>query len=118
MIAMDRLNKQVDKLTFRPEFMPLILNGKKTSTIRMGLISVASVHIRLISGLYALDAIIDMIDYRKTLSDLTEQDASTDGFESLDDLRQAIKRIYPSASDASRITILHFHLIPGADSAD
>jgi len=85
-------------LLFKKKFLPAILCGEKTQTIRMWK------HCRMRAGQrsyipgagYIRIESIDLVD---DLDTLTEEDAKRDGFESVELLRAEIEQLYPSASE-------------------
>lgn len=87
-------------LQFRRVFVPSILDGRKTQTIRatLGGGFTAGRRLRIQNGYtktsHVGDAVIvDVIE--KQIDDLTQQDAELDGFASLDALRVALEATYP-----------------------
>ena len=90
-------------LQFRGVFVPSIIAGRKTQTIRakLGPGFVAGRNLRLQNGYHRLshvgDAVIADVT-QKSVDALSQQDAELDGFESLATLRVALEATYPGQS--------------------
>jgi hypothetical protein len=98
-------------LLFKKKFLEAIRQGAKTQTIRLW------THRMMRSGQrsYIPGAGYIRIESVEAigLDDLTEEDALRDGFESLDDLRREIERIYtPELADGKRPFRICFSLLP------
>ena len=98
-------------LLFKKRFLPAIRSGEKTQTIRLWK------HRRMRSGQrsyipgagYIRVTAVDEVQ----LEALTDEDALPDGFETADQLREEIARLYPSQLAAGhRAYRIVFHLIP------
>lgn len=95
-------------LQFRGVYVPLILDGRKTQTIRakLGGGFVAGRPLRIQNGYSATahvaDATIDAVD-EVPIAELTERDAKLDGFPSLAELLTAIAATYPGAARVFRV---------------
>ncbi len=92
--------------------MELILKKSKTTTVRRGI------------KRYPVGKIVDLtVNYEpfakakiervvvKRISELTDEDAKKDGFESKEELIHALKRIYGDVSENEFVTIVHFSLV-------
>jgi len=97
-------------MKFRDEYIPLILEGVKRSTIRLDrkyrvgeTLYVTSVKK---GKRYCKIKILDI--YRKRLSELTDEDAHMDGFSSREELISALKKIYGDISDDTVLFIYRF----------
>ena len=95
-------------LRLSEEYFDLVLSGRKTSTIRRNYVLVNNLIIPLISVKRKVLIRILKLDYNKTFSDLTDEDARKDGFTSADELRSKLKEFYPDISNDYPMTITHF----------
>lgn len=95
-------------LQFRGVYVPLILDGRKTQTIRAKLGGGFAVgrSLRIQNGYSATshvaDATISAVD-EVPIAELTARDASLDGFSSLDELLAVIASTYPGAERVFRV---------------
>lgn len=95
-------------LQFRGVYVPLILDGRKTQTIRAKLGGGFAVgrSLRIQNGYSATshvaDATISAVD-EVPIAELTERDAKLDGFPSLDELLAVIASTYPGATRVFRV---------------
>lgn len=89
-------------------FLDLVIQGRKTSTIRYGLVFVTDNYIPLVSSKRTVVVRITKIDYSKNYGDLDEKDAKEDGFNSLSELKSQLERFYPNISADDPITIISF----------
>jgi len=99
------------ELNLKDQFHERILNKTKTSSIRLG-------DVFFVSELLPLkfetkpDVIVKIrgVIYNKFLKELNEEDAITDGFTNLSELRTALLKFYPESDENTPFTILHFEL--------
>jgi hypothetical protein len=106
---MEKARKYVAKrIKLLDEFIDLVLDGKKVSTIRYGFVFITDVLMPLVSERRELIVKILSIDYSKCYGDLDEKDARNDGFNSLNDLKRQINKIYPYINEKDPITIINF----------
>jgi len=102
----------MDKINFDAEYVRPIIRGEKVTTIRKGIKS------------YPVGRIVDLtVNYTpfararvekvvvKRVSELTDEDAKKDGFNSKDELIQALKKIYGDIKDSDFVTIVHFVVV-------
>ena len=96
------------KLKFRKEYIPLILSGRKRTTIRM-------------KGKYSRGEVVDISDLRgrvhgeavisgvevKKFSELDDEDAVRDGFINVEELKDALRDIYRGIGEDSLVYIYH-----------
>lgn len=95
------------RLRLLPEFFEAVRSGRKRATIRLG-------RKWFQPGLLLLDSdseslavnVTDVV--HKRFSDLTEDDAHTDGVDGLDALRAVLRSIYPVIHNTSYLTIIRF----------
>ncbi len=91
------------------EFLPAVLGGRKTSTIRRGSrrYSPGKAILRVENS--DISVWIEHLRYC-TVDELTEEDAKRDGFDSLDDLLYALRRFYPDLIAEETMSIIYFSL--------
>lgn len=102
----------MDRINFDPEFVPLIVNGRKRTTVRKGIKSYPVgrlVELTAENRQFALAKVKKVVV--KRTSELNDEDAKIDGFESKDELIKALKRIYGEISDSEFVTIVHFEVL-------
>lgn len=97
------------RLKFRDEYIPLILSGRKRTTIRAKakyskgeLVDVTD-----LKGKVHGEAVISKI-VEKRFSELTDKDAIKDGFLDVDGLKTVLRDIYGDLDDDSILYIYHF----------
>ncbi len=102
-------------LMLRGVYADKLLSGEKVTTIRLGLFKPkyeeVIVHGR---GRPLAKARIRLVEY-KLVRELTEEDAKRDGFDSLEDLLGALRRVYGGFSPDDRVTILHLEITQRLD---
>ncbi|WP_280109488.1 ASCH domain-containing protein [Ferroglobus placidus] len=99
-------------MNFDPEFVEMILKKGKTTTVRRGI------------KRYPVGKIVELtVNYEpfakakiervvvKRVSELTDEDARRDGFESKEELINALKKIYGNINENEFVTIVHFSLV-------
>lgn len=104
------------KLTFKKEYAPDIISGKKTSTVRMTSSLKVGDEVELYAGgIWLGTAKIKGVEVKKVRK-LTDEDALKDGFNSRDELVKTLKRIYRSKglSESTEVKLIRFRLM--ADS--
>lgn len=100
------------KLRFRDEYIPLILTGKKTSTIRLERKYNRGDTVYLVSqttGRIFGKAKITKIT-EKRLDELNDEDAWRDGFRDKYTLIEALKSIYGNLPNDTKLYIIEFKL--------
>lgn len=97
-------------LKLSAKYLELVLSGKKTSTIRRKFVLFSEVVIPIISAGKQILVKIEKLDYSKTFADLTDEDARSDGFDSIEILRSELKNFYTDITDDYPMTIIHFKL--------
>jgi ABC-type ATPase with predicted acetyltransferase domain len=97
-------------LKLKSEYFDLILQGKKSTTIRRFNSSFNLGCSLLESEKNILPVYIKNIE-NKLFKELNSDDALRDGFSTLEDLKVTLLKIYNNLTDDSRITILHFKTI-------
>jgi len=98
-------------LTVKRSYLRGILAGRKTATIRLGVVYVPYRRVFLECGgrVYGELEITD-VKYRR-LNELDEHMAREDGFASLGELIAALTGIYPSITPEDTVTIIRFRLL-------
>ncbi|NHW23334.1 MAG: ASCH domain-containing protein [Archaeoglobales archaeon] len=102
----------MDRINFDLEFVPLIIAGTKKTTIRKGIKSYPVgriVELTADSKRFAMARVKKVVV--KRVSELNEEDAKTDGFESREELLRTLKRIYGEINESEFVTIVHFEVI-------
>src|SRR4030042_5764861 len=94
------------QLKLADRFFDLVLTGKKTSTIRYGLVFFNNEIIQLRSNARSSTIRLLKIDYSKTFGDLCEEDAQRDGFQTLDELKAELRGFYGDVPSEYPITII------------
>jgi hypothetical protein len=93
------------------EWIPLVISGKKRSTIRSGQRKVKLGPNELVSKYQSIPITIDNLRYC-TVNTLTVSDALDDGFSSLTDLLSALQKYYPNLTGQLPLTIIKFTFSP------
>jgi hypothetical protein len=110
-IEMDSPNAVPTIIPFAPDYRALVESGKKTSTVRLNNRNYEPGPARLVfGGAGEIPAILIAVDRRRA-SSLNDADAQRDGFNSRDELDEAIRRHYPSYDGTGWINILKFRVI-------
>lgn len=106
------MKKNKKRINFDEEYVKMILDGDKRTTIRKGLknypvgkIVEFTANNKVFCKARILKAVV------KRLKELNDEDAIDDGFKSKDDLIRALKRIYGDFKDDEFITIVHFEVV-------
>ena len=100
----------IPSLSLFPKYMKRVKDGTKSSTIRAGTKSIETSLLLLKSR--SDEILVRVTDIEaKRFEELTEQDAQTDGFKSLRELRRALKDIYPSIVNKSMTSVIHFERV-------
>ena len=96
-------------------YVDLILSGKKTATIRLGLVRPRYKEMIVHGGGRPVAKIsITKVVYKK-VKELTEEDAIKDGFNNLSELLEELKKVYPNISNDDWVTIIEFKVIQRLD---
>jgi len=101
------------------KFAKLILEGVKTTTIRLGRVIPKSSEVIIHSeGRPIAEARIKNVVYKK-VKELTEDDARRDGYPSLEDLLRDLRNIYKVDIGAEdEVTIIEFEVVKRLDKLD
>ncbi len=99
----------MNRFALKPEYMPLIETGRKRSTIRSGIRRVEPGGAAIVAGKQVIPVRLTR-HVVKRFDELTEDDARTDGFDSLGALLEALRRFYPDLRGEDPVTIVYFDL--------
>ncbi|MEM2086070.1 MAG: ASCH domain-containing protein [Archaeoglobaceae archaeon] len=102
----------MERINFDSEFTSLILSGVKKTTIRKGIRSYPVgnlVELTVENKPFAVAKVKKVVV--KRISELSEEDAKKDGFESLKDLLDKLRRIYGELGENDFVTLVHFELL-------
>ena len=95
----------------KAKYIPLILNGSKKSTIRLGKVDVRNKEFYINSGGKIIaKAVVREVKY-KTVRELTDEDAKMDGFDNREELIRELRRHYGEISDDDWVTIIIFDIL-------
>lgn len=100
---------EIPIIALSPEFYKLILNKKKTTTIRSGHRDYPLGDAILNWGEDYSRITISKIEY-KPFKELTQQEAESDGFLTLDELKKTLLRFYPSLLPDSEVSVIYFNI--------
>lgn len=95
------------RLRLRPEYMALVASGNKRTTIRAGRQSFEVGPAELVSGRATIPIQVTQV-VRKPFGELVDGDAQLDGFPTLRELEQALRRFYPDLRAGDPVSIVHF----------
>jgi len=102
-------------LMVRGEFVKPILEGVKKATIRMGIVVPKYDEVIIHGGGRPIaKAKITEVTYKK-VSELTDADAALDGFNSREELIEALKKVYGRVYPDDVVTIIRFEVIQRLD---
>ncbi|ABL78287.1 ASCH domain-containing protein [Thermofilum pendens] len=93
-------------LRFKAKYIDMLLSGEKVTTIRRGIVTPTRDEVFLESdGKIYGTARVKSVRYTK-VSELNSDDAVRDGFADKEDLKKALKEIYPDLKDDEWVTII------------
>ncbi|MCD6278706.1 MAG: ASCH domain-containing protein [Desulfurococcales archaeon] len=100
------------KLIFKKEYGSAILEGRKTATIRLTSRVRKGDTVDIIAGKIKIGtAMIEDVEIKK-LKELTDNDATIDGFKNREELIRTLKKIYrKKINDNSEVKLIKFKLI-------
>ncbi len=102
-------------LMLKKEYGELLLSGRKKATVRLGIVRPKYEEIIVHSGGRPIAKIRVTGVEVKRVAELTEEDARIDGFESREELLEALRRSYGSISPSDYVTIIRFELVKRLD---
>jgi len=95
-------------LRVKREYANMLVNGRKRSTIRLGIVMPTKHKVLVESeGEIIGEAVIDSVRYSR-LSELSDKDAKMDGFSNLNELLRVLSNIYPGIKGDDWVTIIRF----------
>ena len=105
-------------LMVKGEYVDAILSGEKRATIRLGIIKPRYEEVMLHGGgkPVAIVRIEEVI--HKRVSELTDEDAKLDGFNSRSELIKALRRVYERVTPRDHVTILKFKVVRRIDPSE
>ncbi|QCK15712.1 ASCH domain-containing protein [Mangrovivirga cuniculi] len=106
----NRVKKYIaESINLEDIYYESILSKTKTTTIRIGYVIFNDITTNLtFNSKPTIKAIIKKLDYSKTFRALDKNDAVNDGYESVDKLKNDLKKYYPDIEDDSPLTIITF----------
>lgn len=96
-------------IRLHPDYWPAVLSGRKRSTVRRGRRSYVLGDSLLSTGQQETLVRITAIRYC-LVRELTEEDAVRDGFNTLDELLEALHHFYPALHSEETVTIVFFRV--------
>lgn len=95
-------------LRISPEYLSAVCSGLKTTTVRRGRLQFRPGFLLLQSGAH-----LEPVEVTRTricqVRSLSEEDAKSDGFDTLTELQGALRNHYPGIRQSSWLTIVEFH---------
>jgi hypothetical protein len=89
------------------DLAPLVLSGRKTSTVRLGIRNYPLGPAKIVSGKLDIPIEITKIEFTK-ISQLNESVAKSEGYDSIDEFLLVLKRFYPGAESDRDVTVICF----------
>lgn len=108
---MEIRKKIINQLALMDEYLSLVKEGIKTSTVRFGYNFIDDARIKLI-GVETREEILVRFEKLEIIKyeELTAEHAIKDGFLSLEELQQALVGFYGNIPNDYPVTIIHFSL--------
>ncbi|MCX2745469.1 ASCH domain-containing protein [Mangrovivirga sp. M17] len=101
-----------ESINLKDIYYDLVRSKTKTTTIRYGHMLFKDLETSLtFSSKPPINIIIKKLDYSKTFSDLEKADAISDGYDSVETLKNDLKKYYPDIKKNSPLTIISFDII-------
>ncbi len=105
-------------LMVKGEYVNKILKGIKRATIRLGIVKPRYNEIIIHGGGRPVAKVrITKVKYKR-LNELTEEDAKMDGFNSLEELLQHLRKAYGNVSSNDIVTIIEFEVLKRLDEVE
>jgi hypothetical protein len=105
-------------LMVKGEYVDDILSGRKKATIRLGRVRVKYDELIIHGGGRPVAKVrVTSVTYKK-VKDLTEEDARKDGFNSLNELLDALRKAYGEINPDDLVTIIEFEVIQDLSSLE
>ncbi|RLG81626.1 MAG: ASCH domain-containing protein [Thermoprotei archaeon] len=105
-------------LMVKGQYVKDILEGRKTATIRRGIVKPKYREVIIHGGGKPVAKVLIERVYHKRVLELTDDDARKDGFNSKEELVRELKKVYPGIEDNEWMTIIEFKLLQKLDSLD
>jgi len=102
-------------LMVKGKYVDLILSGKKTLTIRLGIVKPRYEEIIVHGGGRPIAKVKVTRVYHKRIKELSDNDAAKDGFRSREELVKELKRIYEDLNENDWVTLIEFKVIQRLD---
>jgi|Deesub1362B_J571_1020462.scaffolds.fasta_scaffold05745_3 hypothetical protein len=100
------------RINFNPEYVGLILRGRKSTTVRKGKRRYAKGEVVELTVNHKPFAKARVLGSEvKRIAELTDEDARRDGFASREELLRVLRRIYGKLSESEFVTIVHFEVM-------
>jgi hypothetical protein len=97
----------MEKIALADKFFEKVKDGTKTSTVRYGLRNYELGDCLFYSDIQSTMVKINMISYC-SFSGLTDSDAKREGYETKEELQNAVREFYPAVQDTDTMTIVTF----------
>jgi hypothetical protein len=97
------------EILLSPKFIPLVLSGAKTSTIRAGRRDYQIGPAFIASGPTLIDVDVTSVRYT-TAGELTEDDARREGYSGTLELISVLREFYPTLMENTPVTVVRFVL--------
>jgi hypothetical protein len=97
-----------------PRWLPLVLNRRKVTTIRAGRRKIQTGPNTLVSGTQRVPIIVREVS-AKSFGELTGEDATRDGFDEIEELRDVLRGYYGVLASDADVTIVTFDLMDTRD---
>jgi hypothetical protein len=94
-------------LPLAERFIPWVVDGRKTSTIRLGKRNYGIGDSFLVSRGASVPIEIVSVSY-STVGALDEYAAKTEGYDSVLDLKRELRHFYPNLAEDSHVTVVRF----------
>ncbi len=105
-------------LMVKGEYVNKILKGIKRATIRLGIVKPRYNEIIIHGGGRPVAKVrITKVKYKR-LNELTEEEAKMDGFNSLEELLQHLRKAYGNVSSNDIVTIIEFEVLKRLDEVE
>lgn len=100
------------RITFKAAYAADILEGRKESTVRLKTRLSEGDIVEIVAGMVKIGtARVESVE-EKAVSQLTDEDARRDGFETREELVRALKKIYDKRiGDDTKVKIIRFKLL-------
>ena len=102
-------------LMVKGRYVDLILSGKKTLTIRLGIVKPRYKEIIIHGGGRPIAKVRIIRVYHKKIKELNDNDAIKDGFRSREELINELKKIYEDLDEDSWVTLIEFKVTQRLD---